>query len=69
MQNATETTAAAPSAPSEEFKINPIVTLQEMKVRYVQWVVDRFGGNKKAAGDALGVSRQTVNNILKNASS
>ena len=55
------------SVPSEEFRINPIVSLEQMKVRYVQWVVARFGGNKKAAGDALGVSRQTVNNILKNA--
>lgn len=61
MTNETQT------APSEEFRINPIITLEQMKVKYVQWVVDRFGGNKKAAGDALGVSRQTVNNILKNA--
>lgn len=66
-QNETETTPVVAPAPSEEFKINPILTLQEMKLRYVQWVVARFAGNKKAAADALGVKRQTVHNILKRA--
>lgn len=62
MQNGTENNG---SAHSEEFRINPIVTLEEMKIRYVKWVLARFGGNKKAAGDALGLSRQSVHNILK----
>lgn len=51
-----------------EFKIFPVVTLEEMRVRYVRWAVDHFGGNKKAAADALGVSRGTIHNILKRAS-
>lgn len=66
MQNETETTTA-PGVPVEEFRINPILTLDEMRVRYVQWVVKRFSGNKKAAADALGVKRQTVHRLLKKA--
>lgn len=61
-----ETKTSPTPVPSEqEFRINPIITLEEMKIRYVQWVLARFGGNKKAAGDALGLSRQSVHNILK----
>lgn len=50
-----------------EFRIFPVVTLDEMKLRYVRWAVAHFGGNKKAAADALGLTRQTIHNILKRA--
>jgi len=64
-QQTTVTGTAGPT--TDEFRINPILTLEQLKIRYVQWVVARFAGNKKAAADALGVKRQTVHNILKKA--
>ena len=50
-----------------EFKVSPIVPLREMQLLYVRWAVDRFNGNKQAAARALGIGRQTLYNMLRNA--
>ncbi|MDE5684664.1 MAG: response regulator [Muribaculaceae bacterium] len=41
------------------------MTLDELKFEHVSSVVDSCGGNLSAAADSLGITRQTLYNILK----
>jgi DNA-binding NtrC family response regulator len=41
------------------------VTLEQLKIRYVQDVLKRVGGNKSAAATLLGISRQTLRKKLR----
>jgi len=56
-----------PPVDGSEFRITPIIPLKQMQARYIRWAIERFGGNKQAAADALGIRRQTLYNILKRA--
>ena len=40
------------------------MTLEEVERSYVQHVLDRYGGNKKRAADALGINRRTIQRWL-----
>lgn len=41
------------------------MTLDELKYEHVSATVERFGGNLSAAAESLGISRQTLYNIMK----
>jgi len=41
------------------------MTLDELKFEHVSEIVDSCGGNLSAAADRLGITRQTLYNILK----
>lgn len=38
----------------------PIKTVDQMNKQYVEEVIAHFGGNKRAAGHALGISNKTL---------
>ncbi len=52
--------------PSSVFVVgSPYPTLEQVKAKYVQHVVDAFGGNKRQAAEWLGIGRRTLYDILE----
>ena len=59
-------TALAETRPQDWFATaaERSMTLEEVERSYVQHVLDRYGGNKKRAADALGINRRTIQRWL-----
>lgn len=47
------------------FQVESAISLNDLKLRYVAWVLQSVGGRKKKAAAILGVSRKTVYRMEK----
>lgn len=47
------------------FQVEGPLSLNDLKLRYVAWVLQSVGGRKKKAAAILGVSRKTVYRMEK----
>src|SRR5271166_5402024 len=52
-------------SPSEDWTAVEVPTLDEMCDRYIQWMLDRCGGNREAAARLLGIGRTSLYRYLK----
>ncbi len=64
---AAERTGAATAAPVLFPADGEILPLRDMEARYIHWVLDRVGGNKRRAASLLGIGRRTLYRRLEEA--
>jgi DNA-binding NtrC family response regulator len=60
-----ETTACPRLMSSADWTGDEVLTLDEMRDRYIQWVLNRCGGHRGMAARLLGIGRTSIYRYLK----